>query len=226
MVKSINTNKPPIKTVLKIISVILLTPFVLIILGVSLYFGTKPILDNIDHNKFTTLDTQMQSLYQVVKTASNGADEWKYAAVCNADRTGWMTTGVYNCVTSISTQKTITSVQQIVDMQSKYYPVINSSNTLVQKTELDPELPGDFGKKFVISSAEKRYTEVKSGTACTYLIKLDQNKRDPNLSYSGNYSYGSKINNDVGDMLISLNCQGTARDHWYALSKTADLLIP
>ena len=226
MTKTININKSPIKKATKIILIVLLTPIALIILIIALYFGTKPIFDNLDHDKYNTLNTQMQSLFEKVKTTSNGADEWKYANVCISDRTGWMETGVYHCVTSISTQKTITTVQELNDLQAKYYPVINSSDILTQQTELDPELPSGFGKKFVVSSAEKDYTENKSGVECTYLIKLYQNKRDTNLSYEANNSYGSEINNGLGNVFVSLRCQGTARNHWYPLSETTDLIIP
>lgn len=226
MSKTINTNKSPIRKTIKVFFIVLAAPGFLIILALIFYFGSKPILDNIDKDKFTALNTQMQSVYEKIKTASNGADDWKYSNTCISDRSGWMETGVYHCVTSISTQKTITTVQELNDLQSKYYPVIDSSDTLAQITNLNLQLPNDFGKKFVVSSAEKKYIEKKSDIKCTYLIKLYQNKEKDNSSFASNISYGSKINYDLGNVLVSLRCQDTARNHWYQLSKTTDLLIP
>lgn len=223
MVKNINTNKSPIKKTIKVALLVLLAPVLLFILISLWYVITNPILDKIDHDKFIKLDIQMQKVFQDVKTASNGVDEWKYAAVCSADRSGWMANGKYNCVTSISTQKTVTSVQEINSLQAKYYPVIDNSDTLKQKTELDPELPGDFGKNFVVSSAEKNYTEIKSGIPCNYSILLYQNSTGTNLSSD---SYGSNINKGVGKAIISLRCEEIARGKWYELVQATSELIP
>jgi hypothetical protein len=223
MDKNINTNKPRYK---KIIKIVLLTPLVLIglfLLYVVVVFASTPIIDKIDHDKFTTLDIQMQGLFKKLETSSNNTDKWKYAAVCNAEKTGWMLTGKYNCVTSISTQKTIASVKEINDLQTKYYPVIDNDAALKQISELDPQLPNDFGKKFVVSSTEKQYKEVKSEIGCDYLIKLYQNNRSLGLSHD---SYGSKIGGEIGSAFISFRCSETARDHWYTLSQTADQIIP
>lgn len=223
MIKNINTNKILAK---KIIMTILLTPLavlLLIILYVVGAFALSPIFDKLDHAKFTNLDTQMQGLFQELKTASGGADEWKYAAVCSADHSGPWETGDYNCVTSISTQKTITTVKEINDLHTKYYPIIDKSNTLTQKTELDPELPNDFGKKFVVSSAEKNYTEDDSSIECNYLIQIGQIQ---NNEQTENYRYGSKIDNANGDALISLRCEDTANEPWYERVNTTSTLIP
>jgi len=223
MVKNINTDKYPIK---KIIKIILLTPLallLLIILYVVGVYALSPIFDRLDHDKFAKLDAQMQGLFQELKKASNGADEWKYSAVCIANKSGWMETGDFNCVTSISTQNTVTSVQEINDLQTKYYPIINSSNILTTKTELDPELPNDFGKNFVVSSAEKRYTEKDTNIGCKYLIKLYQSIENAELTSD---AYGSNINAGVGKALVSLRCSETANKAWYPLSDTADLIVP
>jgi len=223
MIKVMDTDKSPVKKTIKIALLILLAPIVLFLLISLWYLVTNPILDKFDHDKFNRLDTSMQGVFQKLKTTSNGTDEWKYAAVCSADRSGWMKTGKYNCITSISTQKTITSVQELNDLQTKYYSLIDNSGTLAQKTELDPELPDDFGKNFVVSSAFKDYTELKSGIECTYLIKLYQNDRNLGLSFD---TYGSDIQHGLGGVFVSLRCSGITRSHWYPLSETADLIIP
>lgn len=223
MVKKTSASTTPTK---KIIKILLFTPLILIgliILYVVWIYATAPIFDKLDHDKFIKLDTQMQKVFQDIKTASNGTDDWKYLAVCSANHTGDWPTGDYNCVTSISTQKTVTSVQEINDLQTKYYPVIDGSDMLVQKTELDPESPNDFGKNFVVSSAEKNYVEKKSKIECNYLIKLYQSVENSDLTSD---AYGFSINNGTGKALVSLRCSETANEPWYPLSETADLIVP
>lgn len=223
MVKIENKNKSLLWKIVKIILIVLLTPIVLIIIAIALYFGTKPIFDKFDQDKFSTLDTQMQNVYQELKTASNGTDEWKYKTVCSPDYTGWMPTGVYNCLVSISTQKTITSTQELNESQAKYYPVVNESSELKQSDELDPELLNDFGKKFVVSSAEKNYIENKSGIKCNYSILLYQNEKQRSFESD---SYGSNIISGTGRLIISIRCEETARNHWYGLVQDTSDLIP
>lgn len=223
MVKIESKNKSPFKKITKIILIVLLTPIALIIIGIAIYFGTKPIFDKFDHDKFITLDSQMQGVFKKLKATSNGADDWKYDTVCSPIRTGWMTTGVYNCLISISTQKVIPSVQELNMHQNKYFPVIDTSSELKQIDVLNPESPSDFGKKFVVSSAEKNYTEVESGIKCNYSILLyqDADKR----SFESD-SYGSDIIAGVGKLTISIRCEETARNHWYDLVQDTSSLIP
>ena len=221
MTKNINIKKSPAKKITKMILIpllVLLSPVILYLLYVLFNWATDPILDKIDHDKFNTLDTQMQGLYQNIETAASSDDEWSYSALCDSELSGDWPTGNYDCTTLISLQKTITSVQELNTLQAKYYPIINSNVILLQKTELNTNLPGDFGKKFTISSAEKQYTEKETGFGCNYLIDLSQNERDASLSYEANNSYGSKINNGIGNLLISLRCSAIARDYWFMLS--------
>ena len=211
------------KKILKIVLIILLSPIVLVLVLFIFFSIVNPIWDKFDRDKFITLDTQMQKVFNDIKTASNGMDEWKDITVCSADYEAWMTTGVYNCVASISTQKDVTSVQEINDLQSKYYPVIDNNNVLKQKNELNPQFPYDFGKNFVVSGAEKDYTELKSGVECRYSLLLYQKE---NLGNHSPNSYGSKLDNGAGRAIVSIRCQDKARKSWYTLSGSAELLIP
>jgi hypothetical protein len=221
MNKPTNIKKISGKKILKIVLIILFSPIVIILL-ITLFFQiANPIFDKFDKDKFVKLDTQMQSLYQRIKTVSNGVDDWKYMAVCSPNHTGDWPTGDYNCVTSISTVKTATSVDVINNLQAKYYPIIDSSDTLKAKTELDPEFPNDFGKNFVVSSASKDYYESKSKVVCRYLIKLNQS-----VKYNFNYSYGLDINDGIGMITISLRCEDTARGSWYTHIQSTSTLIP
>lgn len=218
-------DKHLVKKTAKIVLIVILSPILLLILIFAWGYITHTIFDKFDQDRFTKLDTQMQTIFQDLKTVSNGSDAWEYAAVCSANKSGWITTGDYNCITSISMQKTVTSVQEVKNIQEKYYPVINRSTMLTQKTELDPELPGDFGKKFVVSSAEKRYIEKQTGIECRYLIQVGQTEESVNEA-KDNGEYGSPIVDNIGKATISLRCDETARDHWYSLVRSTSSLIP
>jgi hypothetical protein len=216
MNKTITTKKSIIKKILLILTGVI----VLTIVG---FFASIPLFDKLDQNRFATLDTQIKGIFQKLQSTSSGVDTWKYETICSANMSGWMPTGTYNCTVLILLEKPATSVQEINDLQTKYYPVINSSDTLKQKTDLDPQLPNDFGKEFVISSAEKHYTEVKSGIECRYLISLDQIQIDED---TGNVRYGSKIDGGIGNVRISLECSETARSYWYPVDKATSTFIP
>lgn len=222
MVKNIDENKRKTRNIIK---ALLLSPLIilgLLILYIIAVYATSPIFDKIEQNKYIQLDANMQSLFNKIKSSASSDDNWQYAAVCDDILAGDFPTGQFNCVTSISLQKTITSVDQLNSLQAKYYPIIDGSDTLTTKTELDPELPGDFGKNFVVSSAEKNYTD-KSGIECRYLIKLNQTVED-NLMTDDNY--GTNINEGIGGVIVSLRCDDIAGEAWYMKSGTAYLLIP
>lgn len=222
MVKKIDENKLKKK---KIFKIILLTPLILLgllVLFIIAVYATSPIFDKIEQNKYEQLDTGMQNLFSQIKSNANEGDDWKYAAVCNDVLAGDFPTGQYDCVTSISLQKTITSVDQLNSLQAKYYPIIDGSDTLTTKTELDPELPDDFGKNFVVSSAEKEYID-ESGIECSYINKLNQAADEYDLDLD---SYGSEIINGDGRLVISLRCEGIAREAWYKTDGNTSMLIP
>lgn len=202
-------KESPTKKILLVITCVIVLPVV----G---FFVSIPIFDKLDQDRFATLDTQIKSIFQNLQSTSGETDAWQYETACSTIMSGWMATGTYDCSTLISFEKAITSVQEVNSLQAKYYPAINDSDNLNQKTDLDLQLPNDFGKKFVVSSAEKRFTEVKSGIECRYLIKLDQDKSNENTK---NSTYGSKIDNSLGNLRISLRCSETARSDWYQLAR-------
>ncbi|HZJ34482.1 MAG TPA: hypothetical protein VFD55_00500 [Candidatus Angelobacter sp.] len=216
MNKSITTKKSKAKKIILILTGII----VLTIVG---FFASIPLFDKLDQNRFETLDAQIQGIFRKLQTASNNVDTWKYETICSANMSGWMPTGSYNCAALISLEKSVKSVQEINDLQAKYYQVIDNNDALEQKTDLDPQLPNDFGKKFVVSSAEKHYTEVKSGIECSYLIKLNQDKAKENTE---NSAYGSNIDDGIGSLRASLSCSETARGHWYDVDKITDTFTP
>ena len=226
MSKTISTKKPSVKKIVKIILIIPLILIGLLILYIGFNYATDPIFDRLDHDKFAKLDTQILGVFKNLKSTSNGVDDWNYSTACDSEMSGDFPTGRYICTALISLQKTVTSAQEVSDLQAKYYPIINGSDTLKQKTELDLELPGDFGKKFVVSGAYKRYTEIKSNIDCDYSLDLFQKEKNQNLSYKDSMSYGSEINNQTGNAYINLSCTEIARDYWYKISNPALLADP
>ncbi|MDD3035803.1 MAG: hypothetical protein PHO93_02695 [Candidatus Saccharimonadaceae bacterium] len=223
MVKKSNKNESNIKSIKKIL---LYSPVVvlgLVILYMAGSFVSASFFEKSDQDRFVMLDSRMRSLYNQIKSVAGENDDWKYAAVCSEEMSGDFPTGEYNCVTSISMRKTITSVEELNVLHAKYYPVINNSGSLSSKTELDVELPDDFGNNFVVSSAEKRLVEKDSNIECNYLTKLGQGAED----YSSEYdSYGSKMLSDIGRITISLRCEDISRGSWYQLVDDTDMLIP
>lgn len=223
MVKKSNKNESNIKSIKKILLYSPVVVFGLVILYMAGSFVSASFFEKSDQDRFVMLDSRMRSLYNQIKSVAGENDDWKYAAVCSEEMSGDFPTGEYNCVTSISMRKTITSVEELNVLHAKYYPVINDSDSLSSKTELDVELPDDFGKNFVVSSAEKRLVEKDSNIECNYLTKLGQGAED----YSSEYdSYGSKMLSDIGRITISLRCEDISRGSWYQLVDDTDMLIP
>lgn len=223
MVKKSNKNESNIKSIKKILLYSPVVVFGLVILYMAGSFVSASFFEKSDQDRFVMLDSRMRSLYNQIKSVAGENDDWKYAAVCSEEMSGDFPTGEYNCVTSISMRKTITSVEELNVLHAKYYPVINDSGSLSSKTELDVELPDDFGKNFVVSSAEKRLVEKDSNIECNYLTKLGQGAED----YSSEYdSYGSKMLSDIGRITISLRCEDISRGSWYQLVDDTDMLIP
>jgi len=226
MIKTINAKKFSSKKIIKIIlflPLILIGSFALFIAGV---YVTDPVFDRLDHDKFAKLDAQMQVIYSNLKTISGGVDSWDYSTSCDVELAGDFPTGKYYCTALISMEKTVTSVEEVNGLQAKYYPVVDKSASLKQKTELDLQNPNDFGKRFVVSSAYKEFNEIKSGIECSYLINLSKRTNEKSLSYAENVSYGSDISNGVGKVAISLECNEIARDYWYTISNSALLSEP
>ena len=205
------------------LKLLVFSPFILLVLFGLYIYGSNLVNNIFDHGKFDILNTQMQSLYEKVKTASNGADDWKYMNVCSPEEEGWMDTGRFFCTTFIYLDKTVTSAKELSDLHDKYYPVFDNSDTLNKSDNLHVYFPSDFGINLAVSSAEKKYTEVKSGIECTYLINLGQSARNAGLNSN---SFGAPITNGVGEMFISFRCESVARQSWYPTSEMANLLAP
>ena len=202
MAKNTTIKKSPIKK-------ILLTTTGVIILIIAGYFISLPIRDKLDQARFEKLDTQMQLVFKDIKATSNNSDQWNYKTSCTPNMSGWARTGGYTCTALISMEKPVTTVQEVNNLQAKYYPIIDSFSGFTQKTELDPQLPNDFGKNFVVSSAEKHYIEKQSGIECIYTTAIEQSQETPD-----NFAYSSKIKNN-GKNMMSLNCSDDSRNSWY-----------
>jgi len=160
----------------------------------------------------------MQKLYKDVKANADEADAWIYEKGCEPEYSGPWPTGGYFCTAKISLTKTVTTAKELADLQNKYYPIINNSEILKASSELNLQLPNDFGINFVVSSAERRYSEKRSTLGCKYSIDLFQNTDDTTKTYEENVSLGSNINNGLGKVVIALESTNKARSDWYVAS--------
>jgi len=180
--------------------------FILYIIGTLLL---SPVFDTADKSRFEKLDNQSRELYSQLQVASGGAELWTYVAGCedmNRGVAGFYFTTDYACTTEVFTEVPISTLSQFLSLQDKYYLLIDQSKMMNKVSELDMQRPGDFGMRFVSSSAEKKY-KTDDGITCTYLVNLSDGK---NIDYGINLSVGNAL---VG---ISLRCTDTSRGDWYA----------
>ncbi len=188
---------------------------VLIILGflallITGYLISQPIIKQIEQNKFNTLDEQSRLIYQKIKLVAGGDEDWQYSTTCKDKHTGEWPSGIFNCTALISLDRQVNSIAELNTLHEKYYNLIDKDSLLIKTTELDPQYPSDFGKLFVVSSAEKHYVNVATGVECRYLSQLGQ------ISESGdNFTYSTAIENGQARLVISLECSGLADDPWY-----------
>lgn len=207
MTKLTPKRKPILRIILLSIAAVPVL-FTLYIIGALLL---SPVFDGIDKNRFVKLDNDSRTLYGQLQAASGGEEDWQYETECEDIRSGPWPTGEYNCSITMSTKISTASSTELRVLHDKYFPFIDTSTMLKQKTELDKQPPGQFGVAFVVSGAEKRYMHVDDGNIdCTYLAKLDQTEGD------ASFLYGSTIVNSLGLITISLDCSAKATGNWFA----------
>jgi hypothetical protein len=224
IVKKLNTNRQVVKIVSRIALVAILAPLTLFTLVILWTAVTNPIFDKLDHDKFVTLDTQMRKVYQNLKTASGGTDDWKYRTGCYDTSQNWLSPPDYMCEATISVQKTIASVDELNQIQAKYYPVINTDSNLRQASAGLKHAFG-FGDNFSVSLAYAEFEEKRTNIECTYEINLHQIEKNINYQ-TNNDDPGSAISNRQGGLRISLSCDESARSPWYQVVQSKSMLIP
>jgi hypothetical protein len=186
---------------------ILLAIVVLIVVG---FFTAQPILRGIEQQKFKTLDEHSRRIYNQLVSVTDPSDTWKYAASCAPEYTGDWPTGQYDCQTLISLEKTVHSVNEVNALRLAFYPVINGSPYLKAQSKAGPDYSSDFGKKFVVSSAERVYKDRLTSETCRYLLEVEQPDSD-----SINFALGTEIEGNQGKVSISLACINLASQSWY-----------
>lgn len=187
---------------------------VLIVMSIVIMFALSinPILDKIDENRFITLDKNMQKLFSELESKTNFDSAWVYEKKCDPEYSGPWPTGSFFCATTISMDKSISNVDELNNIHDTVYQIINDSKMLKATSELDKQLPNDFGKKFVISKANRIYIERNSNIKCNYSIGIYQKVENISL-YSD--SFGSKISNNIGINRIWVECSDRSRSNWY-----------
>jgi|GEM_PF-631694 len=224
IVKKLSSNRQVVKIIARIALAAVIIPLTFSTVMILWTAVTNPIFDKLDHDKFSSLDTQMRGVYQNLKTASGGADEWKYRTGCYNTSQNWLSPPDYMCEAAVSVQKTIKSVDELNQIQKKYYPVINTDVNLKQSsTGLKPSF--GFGDNFSVSLAYAEFVEKKTNIECTYEINLHQIEK--NINYQANNDApGSVISDGQGELRISLRCNESARNPWYQVVQDSSLLIP
>jgi hypothetical protein len=198
------------KHVLRIVLLSLAAIPVIFILIIIVSILITPLFETIDKAKFERLNDESSVMYQQLKRASGGLETWTYNAQCNERLSGDWPTGEFDCTTTIATTVPVTSVAAFIALHDKYYPVIDHMSVLKPINQLDKEYPADFGRIFVVSSAEKHYDIAGvDSVRCDYLGKLDQSIQN------ADFRYGIEIDQGVGSAVISLECSGSARGDWY-----------
>lgn len=212
-----------IKNKFALVAIILLTPMALIVLFILGNLAVSPIFDYFEKQNFINLDEESQKINTAIKSVAGSDDVWKYRTGCGNNYTGPWTDGSYQCVTISYMEKNVSRADQVKQLHDKYYSIIDSQNSLVADRDLDFVNEDTFGKKFVISSASKQYTEKKTGFNCSYESYFGQS----DLSLSGlSYEYGYEIKNNKGIVTIMLRCEATAGKAWYPHIKDVSGMIP
>lgn len=195
------------KIIFLVLSILIVIP--VLIYGVSII--AYSISSHFEEASFRQMDSDLQSLYDNIKYASHGSETWSYDKSCEAELTGDWPTGKYFCSVTMTTEIPATSPAQLTYLHDKYFSVIDRSAYLQSKSQLNKQFPEDFGIKFVVSGADKKYALQGSEAICTYLVKLAQPRAN---SKDLNYAYGSDID-DRGTAIATFICQGLAMNDWY-----------
>lgn len=185
-------------------------PLLLALFIIVVVYVITPILETIDKSKFDNLADESHVLYDDIVRASGGQESWTYNKSCEPEYSGPWPTGVYYCTMRISTEVQVTAVEQFVTLHNKYYPVVDESPILSPTDNLKKAYPGDFGVRFVVSSAERHYNLSNDNSIdCTYLARLSQSNKDTEIGY------GIAIKDGIGKVNIGLECTDKARKDWY-----------
>lgn len=165
---------------------------------------------NREEKNFQSLSNAMRSTFtslQAVDTSSS----WRFSESCQDIYSGSFPTGEITCSIELSLQKSVNSATAVKKLHESYYRVIANDAALLPASQLSLTPSRSFGKEFVVSVAEARYT-VKDlpDIACRYNLSLGQTNEN-----SSNFSLGSKIDTKSGTVRIAFLCTGAAQGYWY-----------
>ncbi len=203
MEKIVNKQTSIFKKILILIGVIVGIPIAALIVLLAI----QPVLDGIDHSKFSSLQSQSRLIFNDIKKTSAGVDDWKYEEKCIDSNANFFGPSNYYCSTTAELVQAVGTARQMNDLNDKYYPIIDNSKYLKALDELSKTPPSQFGIDFVISSADKQYKS-SDGYRCTYSAKLAQ----PNQQGIG---YGKPITGGEGQAILMFDCTNKARGNWY-----------
>ena len=198
MEKIVKKQTSIFKKILILLGIIIGLPIVIIIILIAI----QPLVDGIDKSKFTSLKSQTMSIFNDIKKASAGVDDWTYEAKCLPELAGDWSTGNYFCNSTIRLDKTITSTTELNSLHEMYFPIISSSKYLTRVGELSRTSIANIAVGSV-------YQEYKSsdGYKCTYSAKLVQ----PDVVST----YDAQAHSGSTQAVLILDCTGKANGDWY-----------
>ena len=212
-----------IKNKTKFALLILLSPIAIIIILLIASFVTTSISNHFENRNFISLDRESRSVYEAIRSVAAEDEKWIYNTGCGNNYAGPWADGTYQCVAISYMEKFVSNADEVLRLHEKYYSIINGQNSLVAKSSLEFIHSDTFGKKFVVSSAERVYDNKKTGIYCRYESYLGQEA--PNIQPSSD-NYGSLVLNDRGTITIMLRCEGKTGGTWYPKIKDASGMIP
>lgn len=177
---------------------------------IALYFlAIIPLKNHFEKNRFLALSANMQDLYDQLKNIATESEDLVFKNECDEEKSGDWPTGYYYCESSITLDKQVETAGEVSEIQSRYFAVIDSTESLQSSSELALYSPEDFGRNYVVSGAEKKY--LNNSIKCKYLNALNNDDGTYNVDMPGD-----KIDENNGRLILSLQCIDKTTSDWYA----------
>lgn len=165
---------------------------------------------NKEEKQFRTLSTIMKTIYSNLQSIDTSSS-WRYKESCNDVYSGAFPTGEVSCAVELSLQRSVTSSVTVKGLHQSYYTVIVNNPNLFPNGTLSLSPTNLFGEKFVVSTAEARYSVKDLGDiTCRYNLSLGQQNEN-----STNFTLGSTIEGNKGTMFATFRCSSIATNFWY-----------
>jgi len=180
--------------------------FVGLIVGIVLIVSATSVISwQLDRQKFTALDTQMQTIHERLNPVDPSL-EWTYTKGCKGDGTF---TNTPHCLTSMTVKKTETTPKSYSDLYTKYKNVLGTYSEISQTgvTSDNPSLLSSKG--FVNTESNTTYDLKATKIQCFLSGSLKGTGRaEADL-------VGTPIPTKDATATLVFSCEAEARDFWY-----------